>query len=259
MFVTLKMIVRTLILPPASPLLLSLVGAWLLARHASGRARTLGIALLATGLGSLWVLSTPVVADLFARAAEREPVLDLARAQQAQAIVILGGGGGRHSAPEYGHAPAAGGDLLERVAYGAYLAKRTGLPVLVTGQFAEAEAMHTSLAREFGVAARWVESHSRDTFENAEFSARLLQESGISRIVLVTGALHEYRAAREFEASGFMVVAAPTGVWVPAPASPMRYLPSAAALKRSTEALYELIGEVARRVFQGSHLRRHGS
>jgi len=255
MFVTLKTLLRTLLLPPAGPLLLAFAGVWLLGRGAA--ARRLGFALLAAGLGSLWVLSTPAVADRLAHAAEREPALDITRLPQAQAIVILGGAGERHAAPEYAGLPAAGGDLLERLAYGAYVAHRTDLPVLVSGNFSETQAMRTALARDFGVTVRWVESDSRDTFENAQYAARILRASGVQRILLVTHATHEYRAVREFEACGLSVVAAPTGVWAPPEPNPMRYLPNVSALKGSTAALYELIGDVARRALAALNLRRH--
>jgi uncharacterized SAM-binding protein YcdF (DUF218 family) len=258
-FMSLKTVLRTLLLPPAGPVLLAVAGAWLLGRRVGGHARRAGWVLVACGLGSLWVLSLPVVADLLEHAADREPVLGDPTAAAAQAIVILGGGTARHGAPEFAHAPAAGSDLLERLAYGAYLARRTGLPILVTGDFAEAEAMHTALARDFGVPTRWIESHSNDTYQNAQFSAALLRESGVSRILLVTSATHEYRAAREFEASGLQVIPAPTGVWAPSEPGALRYLPDVSALRGSTEALYELIGDVARRVFAASHLRRHTS
>ena len=185
MFVTLKTLLRTLLLPPAGPLLLAFAGAWLHQPRARRR-RRLGFALLAAGLGSLWVLSTPAVADRLAHAAEREPVLDIARLPEAQAIVILGGAGERHAAPEYAGLPAAGGDLLERLAYGAYVAHRTDLPVLVSGNFSETQAMRTALARDFGVTVRWVESDSRDTFENAQYAARILRAAGVQRILLVT-------------------------------------------------------------------------
>jgi len=258
-FVTLKTLLRTLILPPASLLVLSFVGLWLLARHPAGRARRTGIALLAGSLATLWLLATPVIADLFERAADRVPARspeDLAAAH-AQAIVILAGGDANHSAAEYGHTPAAAGELLERLAYGAYLAHRTALPVLVTGGFAESEAMHTVLARDFGVATRWIESHSRDTFENAVFSAPILRNAGIHRIILVTSGAHEYRAMHEFEAAGLQVVPAPVGVFESQEFDPSRYLPSTAGLRSSTQALYELIGDLARRLFQLLHLRRH--
>src|SRR6185369_13519982 len=71
MLVTLKTLLRTLLLPPTGPLLLAFAGVWLLGRGAA--ARRLGFALLAAGLGSLWALSTPAVADRLAHAADREP------------------------------------------------------------------------------------------------------------------------------------------------------------------------------------------
>lgn len=257
MFVTLKTLLRTLILPPAGPLLLAFAGAWLLSRRAAGRARRIGILLLVTGLASLWLLSLPALADRLADLAEREPALDVTRIPEAQAIVILGGGSERHSAPEYAHLPAAGSGLLERLTYGAYLARRTGLPVLVSGTFAQGQAMRASLERDFGVPVRWVDGESRDTFENAQFSSRILRAAGVSRILLVTAATHEYRAVREFEACGLSVVPAPTGVRAPVATNLMRYVPNVAALARSTEALYELIGECARRTFSALNLRRH--
>ena len=255
----LKTLLRTLILPPASLLLLSFAGLWLLVRHPAGRARRIGFALLTGALAALWLLATPVIGELLQRAADRVPALsaEALAAAQAQAIVILAGGDATFRAPEYGHTPSAGGELLERLAYGAYLAHRTTLPVLVSGGFAESESMHTVLARDFGVPTRWVESHSRDTFENALFSTPILRAAGVSRIILVTSAAHEYRAAQEFEAAGFAVVPAPVGVWLPQDPNPERYLPSAVGLRRSAEALYELIGDLARRVFEVLHLRRH--
>ena len=63
---------------------------------------------------------------------EHYPPLDLPRAADAQAIVILGGGGQRSFAPEYG-GPAADPVLLEKLNYGAFIARKTGLPILVTG------------------------------------------------------------------------------------------------------------------------------
>ena len=261
MFVSLKTLLHTLILPPGSLLLVAIGGAWLLGRHQAGRARRLGVALLALGLGGLWLLSVPAVADLLLRAADRVPALDPAKVAdaQAQAIVILAGGSANRAAPEYGNAPSAGDALLERLAYGAYLAHRTGLPVLVSGDFAESDAMRTVLARDFGVTTRWTESRSRDTFQNAAYSAPLLKAAGVSRILLVTSASHAYRAMREFEAAGLSVVPAPVGIWTPQERSVRHFLPSLAGLRDSAEALYELVGDAAQRLFTLTHLRRQGA
>src|SRR3984893_532535 len=258
MFITLKTLLHTLLLPPGGPLLLAAAGAWLLRSRTSVGTRKAGWLLLAAGLASLWLLATPWVADSLARAAEREPALDLTRPVQALAFFILGGGDERLAAPEYGGEPASGSALLERLVYGAFLAHRTGLPVLVSGTAAEALAMRSSLARDFRIEARWVEDRSRDTFQHAQFSSRLLKAAGVSRILLVTDSAHEWRASHEFASAGFTVVPAPVGVWAPRETGVARYLPAASALTRSTAALYELLGDLARRGLAALKLRRQG-
>lgn len=255
MFVTLKTLLRMLVLPPAGPLILAVVGVLLARRAATLTARRIGWSLLAGSLAALWLLATPAVADRLEHAAEGCPALDLTQPVPAQAIVILSGGESRIQAPEYG-APAASAALLERVTYGAYLAKRTQLPVLVSGTAREVLAMRATLARNFGVEVRWAEGESRDTFENAEFSARLLKAAQVTRIVLVTSASHEWRAVQEFRSAGLEVVAAPAGGWAPQARDVIYYVPSAAGLQRSAESIYELLGDLAQRVFAATHLRR---
>jgi len=258
MLIAIKTLLHTLVLPPGGPLLLAAAGAWLIARRGAGlRVRRTGWALLVAGLASLWLLATPVVADALRRAAERCPPLDLNRPVQAQAIVIIGGGAERLGAPEYGGEPAVSQRLLERVNYAAFVARRTGLPVAVSGSHTETLAMSASLARDFGISARWVEDRSRDTFENAQFCAQLFAPLGVTRIVLVTSADHEWRATHEFVSAGFGVVPAPVGLYVRGKLGPQSFVPSVRALADSTEALYEMLGDLARQVFAALHLRQH--
>lgn len=259
MFVTIKTLLHTLLLPPGGLLLLAAAGGWLARSGTAERTRRNGWRLLAAALAALWLLATPLVADWVERCAERERPLDLSRPLDAQAIVILGGGDERVAAPEYGGGAAPGPYLLERVAYGAYVAHRTALPVLVSGDPREALAMRTSLARDFGIEVRWVEGHSRDTFENAQLSAPLLKASGVSRIVLVTSGVHVWRAAHEFSGAGFVVVPAPVELWAPRHTGLLRYLPDTTALTRSRDALYELIGDLVRRTLAALHLRRQAA
>jgi uncharacterized SAM-binding protein YcdF (DUF218 family) len=245
-----KTLLRNLILPPAGPLLLALIGLLLLRRRPR-----LARVLLVAGLGSLWLLSLPIVADALTRLTEHYPPLDLAQATQAQAIVILGGGGQRAYAPEYA-GPAVEPLLLERLAYGAYIARQTALPVLVTGNGIEAAAMSATLARNFGIQVRWLEDRAYDTFDNARNSAQLLQADGVQRVVLVTGTTHLWRAAHEYSAAGLEVVPAPVGVLAERDVGLQRYLPGASALVRSYMASYELLGEPVREFFAVTHLRR---
>jgi uncharacterized SAM-binding protein YcdF (DUF218 family) len=246
-----KTILKNLILPPAGPMLLAIIGLLLLQRRPR-----LARALLALGIGSLWLFSLPVVADRLTRLTQHYPPLDLAQPTQAQAIVILGGGGQRQYAPEYG-GPAAEPALLERLACGAYIARLTGLPLLVTGNGIEPVAMRASLVRNFGLEPRWFDDRSYDTFDNARNSALLLQADGIRRIVLVTSATHIWRAAHEFSAVGLDVVPAPCGMLSTREFGLPRYLPDVSALERSYLATYELLGEPVREFLSLSHLRRH--
>jgi uncharacterized SAM-binding protein YcdF (DUF218 family) len=257
MFITLKTLLRTLVLPPAGPLLLAAAGLWLLVRRrAAATAVRAGWLMVLGGLVSLWLLATPAVADALTRLAERYPALDLTRPVVAGAIVILGGGEARSWAPEYA-GPAAGFELLERVSYGAYVARRTALPVLVSGSAHEALAMQAVLWRDFGIRTRWVDSASRDTFDDAQFSARLLKADGVRRVVLVTSATHEWRAVQEFARAGLEVVPAPVHVWAAQPRGFAYYLPSPLALLESNQALYELLGDTVRGLLAVTHLRRH--
>jgi uncharacterized SAM-binding protein YcdF (DUF218 family) len=249
MYFFLKALVRSLILPPAGPLILAVIGAVMIRRRSR-----LGWPLLVVGLTSMWLLSTSIVADELSRLAEHFPALDFSQPIDAQAIVILGGGRERMFAPEYG-GPVADNVLLERLSYGAFLAQRTSLPVLVTGTLTEAMAMQTTLSRDFGVTTRWVDNHSHDTYENAHFTERLLHADGVTRIILVTSSTHLWRATQEFQSVGLAVVPAPSGMSAAGDWSPFGFIPGPSALMRSNAAIYELIGEQVRRMLAASGLR----
>jgi len=236
----------TLLLPPVNIVLLLLLALWW-----RKRARALATGSLLAGGGLLVVLSMPLVADVLCRQVEVYPPLsEVALADSdAGAIVVLAGGWRR--APEYG-GPTVNLFSLERMTHGVWLHRRTGLPLAVTGgrisgseDVSEAGLMAGVLADEFGVEARWVETRSRNTAENAGYTAPLLKESGISHILLVTHAFHMARAVPLFEAQGIEVTPAPMAFY----ASPeFRFwgkslVPSAKALWLSYLALHELLGQ----------------
>jgi uncharacterized SAM-binding protein YcdF (DUF218 family) len=245
----LKTIFKHLILPPSGSLLIALLGLIVLRRRPQ-----LGKALLILGIGSLWLISTPIVSDLLARAVERYPPLNFADAASAQAVVILGGGGQRGFAPEYS-GPAAEPYLLERLAYGAYVAKKTNLPVLVTGFHLEAHAMHDTLQRNFGLDTKWIDDNAYDTFQNAQNSARILKADGITQIILVTRGTHLGRSVEEFAATGLKVIPAPSGALADRDQGIFRWLPDPDALLRSHMAIYEMLGEPVRAFLSATGLR----
>ncbi len=250
MFVYLKSLARNLILPPGGLLILAVIGLLLMRKRPR-----LGVTLVAIGVLSLLLCSMPVVGEALQQLAERYPPLDPSRPVNAQAVVILGGGSVR-LAPEYG-GPAAAFETLERLNYGAFVARRTSLPVLISGSPFEARAMRATLARDFGITARWVENRSGDTFQNAQYSAQLLRADHISRIVLVTSSTHEWRAVHEFMSAGFEVIPAPVGTLQPDDRGLAKFLPNVEALTQSYLGTYELLGEPVRKLFAVLHLRRH--
>jgi uncharacterized SAM-binding protein YcdF (DUF218 family) len=254
MFYTVKALLRMMALPPSGLLIVAIIGLLLARRHF----RT-GIALVVAAICGLWLLCTPVVADALLRTAERFPALDLSKPVPAQAIVVLGGSGTRDVAPEFGGGPAPELDLLERLTYAAYVARKTSLPILVSGAPVEAIAMRDSLVRDFGLKVHWVESQSRDTFDNAHYSAKMLFAEHVTHIVLVTSSTHLWRATQEFRSAGFDVVPAPAGSWAPRELTPFRFVPSPVGLMRSQAALYELWGERVREVLAVLHLRRQST
>ena len=242
----LKPVLTALVLPPAGPLLLALLGLLLAARR---RLRA-GLALATLAVIGLWFLSCHAVTLWLAHALlpQVEPVRpeQLAR---AQAIVVLGGGV-QAQAPEYGVAQPSP-STLGRLRYGATLARRSGKPLAFgggvgwsssgTGIPPEAQAAERTL-QEFGVRLRWSDPRSRDTAESARELRKLLAADGVSRIALVTDAWHMPRSVLEFGRAGFEVVPAPTGFPAPQNRALVEWLPSAAGLSLSRQVLREALG-----------------
>ena len=169
----------------------------------------------ALGIGTVLLYASAtswVAGGLMTLAVDAAP----ARSQRTpQAVVILGGGralefdaAGKVKQARLG--PAA----YERVFEGMRIARQTGLPILVTGgkgdgfDPAEAVVMAEVLRRDLGLAPRWIEAASRNTVENARFSAPLLKREGISSVILVTNGYHMRRARFLFEQSGLQVTPA---------------------------------------------------
>lgn len=194
----------------------------------------------------LYLLCTPLMMQCLFAIIGRYPPLTVAQIQQQkqlQAIVILGGG--FYQGKEFSQVQA-GWSSLARVLYGAYVAKETQLAVAVSG--IEGQGMRNTLLA-LGVQPQFVEDRSLDTYQNAQFSAQLLQKQGIYHIALVTDAWHMSRSVSAFEHFGFKVLAAPTEFPEDGfKKMPALWSPSAIMFNANLRGIAEVLGMVKYRV-----------
>ena len=197
--------------------------------------------LLALCLVPLFLLGTPLVADTLLASLDPPPAEPNPNPLPG-AIVILSADVDR---------TRDGTDLgpltLERERAGAELARRTGLPILVTGGIVTAPPpvalmMAVSMARDFNQPVRWTEPASLTTWENARFSAVILKREGIGRVFLVTHAWHMRRSLLAFRRAGLDAIpfVVRNDAWPRY--SPMELVPRASAWQRSYWAVHEWIG-----------------
>lgn len=245
---------KYLLLPPALNVLL-ILAAWLLMKPWPRlRAMT-----LASSVISLWLFSTPLVAVSLADLLQnRYPPLTDEQLQQPafEAIVVLGAGRDYRgeewqaltdSRDTAGH--TVNSFALQRLRYASALAAKTDKPLLLSGGHvygeaqAEAELMQQAL-QHWQQQARWLETNSRTTAENALFSAKKLQAEGIQHIALVTHGWHMPRALPVFQRQGLQVTPAPTAFYAMPDNTLLALLPKSYYLDISSRMLHELLGQL---------------
>lgn len=255
-----KPVLTALALPPVPLILLVLVGARLILPR-----RLLGFTLVLLGCIGLWLTSTTGFAKALQDFALRippaltQPEIDALRKQaQSQprgrtdlAIIVLGGGM-KPRAPEYGISDLSS-PSLERLRYGIWLSRATGIPLGFTGGLgwaqpdggqAEARIAERIAQEEYGVRLRWVEDLSRDTHENAARTAALLRSAGVRKVVVVTHGWHMPRALRAFRevlGNEIQVVGAPMGLFARRTTPALEWLPSSNGLYEGRVVLRELL------------------
>lgn len=170
----------------------------------------------------------------------------------AEYIIVLGAGTAPAVPPgSSSRAYRPSPHFLARLAHGVELYRMYGLPIVVSGGVVfsrdgmEAEAEHAREALlHMGVPDESIilERRSRNTWQNAEYSAEIV---GNSPVILVTSALHMRRALFSFQNHGVEASPSPSGyMYEPEPFNAVDYLPGAEALRGASAALHEYIGLV---------------
>lgn len=223
--------------------------------------------LLLIALLLLWLSSTAWVSMGLARSLEQQ-FRPPAEMPVAEVAVVLGGATRPPLPPRPMAEVRESGD---RLLYAAQLYHQGKVRYLLLsggtiawlesdGSDPEAETM-ADLLVAMGVPrdALWLETASRNTYENALYTRPILEEAGVERVLLVTSALHMPRSMRIFARQGIDAIPAPTDFRVadaewrylreaPPAAQPFIWLPNVDSLELTTDALKEYIGIVVYRL-----------
>ncbi len=202
-----------------------------------------GAALVLLGAAWLALCATPAFAGWLQRALEHaNPPHAATSYPRADAIVVLGGG----EVPSFGN--GWDDDLAEvqstRTGFGLELYRAGRAPLMfLTGGEDEATQMARRL-RQQGVpaSALLTEKRSMTTYQNALYSAPLLRQHHLQRLLLVTSAMHMPRAAATFRQQGFTVIPAPAADAAVQARKGSAWWPQHGALRQSGRCLREYIG-----------------
>lgn len=248
MILFLSKLVPTFLYPLGLALLLALIALIL------GRLRRVSRLSLLLAIVLLWVASMPVTARLLAvRWEAAYPPVAVADLPRADVIVLLGGFIDQPLPPRVVPDLKEGADRLFGAADLFHAGKAPH--ILVSGGNLP---WHTIVAPEahwiggflgkLGVpaAAITIEDKSRNTRENAAFTAAILKDKGWHSVLLVTSADHMRRAMATFRKVGVEATAAPVDVQgrTPVYEDVLDVLPDAAALVETSGVLKEVIGFV---------------
>ena len=208
---------------------------------------------LTVPLALLFLATCPPVAYLAIGSLEWQYPPCNERPEGIEAIVVLSGGMHR---PDSGRAePELANDTLRRCLHGAMLyGQGLRCPVVLSGGGSPGMPKSPTLAatmREFmitqGVRPEDIllEDRSTTTYENAVFTAELLREHEIGKVLLVTDVIHLMRSERCFQKQGVDVV--PSGCRYRATElkwAPRELIPGGEEAKMVQEASHEWIGIV---------------
>lgn len=180
---------------------------------------------------------------------------------QADVIVVLGGG---TESAQYPRPTVELNSAGDRVLYAARLYKEGRAPAILVsgGNIVWLGGRSMTPAQEMAEILRmmdipeediWLQPSSQNTQEDAAFSAQMLREKGVERVLLVTSAMHMPRSVALFRHLGIEVIPTPTDYTVTQAgwenmlsfdpqAFLVNLLPNASSLSLSTNALKEYLG-----------------
>jgi uncharacterized SAM-binding protein YcdF (DUF218 family) len=186
-----------------------------------------GLSLLGFALVALWIAATPFFANwLDWRLESQFPPVKVETLPQSDAVVLLGGFGLDFDNP------------ANRIMHALHVYRAGKAPLIVySGGYAD-----PLVALGVPRAALILDTESRNTRENAVNTAAIFKARGWRSGILVTSAAHMPRALAAFQRVGLSVVPATTGTGLPQFDSHLDLQMDNEALRRTTEAIKEILG-----------------
>jgi uncharacterized SAM-binding protein YcdF (DUF218 family) len=208
---------------------------------------------LALAILVLWFSSLPIVGDgLYRMVESKYPPVALEQIPESGCIVLLGG---VVQSPAPPRIDVEFNDSVDRVHKAAELYQAGKAPyIIVTGgnqpwtisAKSEAELIR-ELLQKWGVPhdAIMLEGSSRNTRENALYTKNIVDSIHCEGALLVTSAAHMPRSMAAFQSVGIGVTPVSTDIRVASDASLMfmDFLPDAQALKMTSDAIREIVGQ----------------
>ena len=260
MFVYLSKLLPQFVYPAGLILILLIIALFSRKNHPTGARNLVLAGMILLLLAGNRVISVGLAKNLEWRYLPSDPI------PHAEVIVLLGGG---TEPSDYPRNMAEVNSAGDRVVYAGWLYQQGAAEhiLLSGGNLAFSDARGSTPAEEMqellgliGIPpeALWVQDRSQNTYEDALYSADMLAEKGILRIILVTSAMHMPRAVALFEAQGLQVIPAPTDYTVtergweamttfdPGQIA-LNLMPSASALNLTTNVIKEHLGVIVYR------------
>lgn len=252
----LRKIISVFLVPPGLLIVLILTALILFRK----KRRKTAVALLWFVVVLVMVFSSFTGEYLFLRPLEKnfkpvqsEGLAEMRKDGEKTAIVVLAGDVTRKN--ESKNKEEIGEATLKRLFGGFKVYQETGFPICVSGGMEPgakgqtlAEVMGETL-KEIGVSQDKIiyEDKSRTTWENAEYSIKLLESQGFKRIILVTDAVHMRRSVECFSGRGVEIIPFPSGFLCGTPRL-IDWLPNSGSLNNNLRALHEWEGLIYYRI-----------
>lgn len=242
---TLSKLLTPLLLPPGLFLLLALAALFYFHR----RRMRAGVSLLTLLVGLVYLLSIRPVADSLILPLE-DAYPGPAGARPACGVIAVFGGGAVPSGPSPDDSAQPGASSALRAHSAFAIWRKAPAQIILSGGGARGEHWNSARAmgaflKNLGVPGDFLtlEQESRNTFENAKFTASLLKKHNYSNPCLITSAYHMPRAVRSLALFDVSVIPFPSDFKAYRDDYGWRHaLPTMQSLSISVLALHEYLG-----------------